>query len=610
MKKSAAKLFRVCGILAFVSFLTVSAQAETYYYFTTMEGLMDSPDAYPFCEIDDCTYPGNVEMTITEKSPTLSTGVDVENSYSLVNPDVSVVEVTAESDNESIISSLDIDIDETAKTISVVSADIGGEGTVRITLTATVGEDVVDQDYFDVTISDYLCDVSAPLSGIGFEQVDWGGSLGTKTTFLLGTTTSDDAPSSDKAKKQMLCISNHQSISTSVTTINGSESYTPITASYKLTANVSFESNPDNEDWDGDGTADGSGAEGWNPIATFSDEFIGNFDGDNHTIDNFYINKDATTPEYSALFAYTLNSVIKDLNFTGVDITLNATTSAVSSVSYVGSLVGFAHNTDVRNVSVKGSVDVSGTVDVGLMIGRFFNSSMEDCEADGSVTVEDSPRSFSGLLAGSGSGSNSAYRSHSSGSVSIVDTATFINQGGASSSAGGLFGSSAGDIENCYSTASVQIDGLLNKRYTGGLAGIHMLGDVVNSYSTGSVSNLQSAAENYLGGLIGVIYKGDVKNSYSYYSTAPSVVGSTTNVGALIGFDWGPGYGQAAAVIHNDGLCDQLGTLTGYTCNNGGETALADIRTIQQHVDAGVEAWDDTIWNNVGVSGSASPTLK
>ena len=81
------------------------------------------------------------------------------------------------------------------------------------------------------------------------------------------------------AKQQLLCISNNQTTEA-------------LAADYELTANVTFASNPFNEDWNNDGVSDGElgeyVSEGWLSLWIY-DAFMGSFDGGNHIIKNLYI---------------------------------------------------------------------------------------------------------------------------------------------------------------------------------------------------------------------------------------------------------------------------------------------------------------------------------
>lgn len=87
------------------------------------------------------------------------------------------------------------------------------------------------------------------------------------------------------------------------------------------TADIDFGADETAVDWDKDGTADGSGTAGFSPIGNSSDDhFAGNYDGQNYTIDNLYIDRPSTDAGIG-LFGNINGASLSNLGVTNVDIT-------------------------------------------------------------------------------------------------------------------------------------------------------------------------------------------------------------------------------------------------------------------------------------------------
>jgi len=83
------------------------------------------------------------------------------------------------------------------------------------------------------------------------------------------------------------------------------------------TADIEFDADEDNVDWNGDGSAGPS--EGFSPIgSSYSNNFTGSYDGQEHTIKNLYIDRTFT----NGFFGYIKGAEIEDLGL--VDVTNNS----------------------------------------------------------------------------------------------------------------------------------------------------------------------------------------------------------------------------------------------------------------------------------------------
>ncbi len=228
---------------------------------------------------------------------------------------------------------------------------------------------------------------------------------------------------------------------------------------------------------------------GWEPIGNVTTKFLGNYNGNNNTISNLFINRNADS--YIGLFGYTDGAVIRNVILDGVNVTGN---------DYVGGLVGYNTNISLRTASslanpLIGScslsnVNITGNNNVGGLVGYnwgsinpTYPSVIKNCFAIGTITA---------------TGNNS----------------------------GGLVGINVydGRIYMCF--ADVTVTGA---NYTGGITGYTSYGGIVhNSYATGSITG-----SSYVGGLVGFSESntGTVTNSYA----ACLLFHGATNWGGLIG---------------------------------------------------------------------------
>ena len=187
----------------------------------------------------------------------------------------------------------------------------------------------------------------------------------------------------------------------------------------------------------------------WTPIGNSSSRYTGTFDGDGHTISGLYIKNTSSDTDYQGLF---------------------------------GRVSG-----TVQNLSVSGSVSVSGGEDVGGIVGYNSFGTVTNCAFSGSV-------------------SGSEY-------------------------VGGVVGdNSSGSVENCYNTGVVS-----GGEYVGGVVGYnHIGGSVTNSYNTGAVSGLDSGTGNRVGGVVGDNVSSTVENCYNTGEV------SGNQVGGVVGLNGGP----------------------------------------------------------------------
>jgi len=317
---------------------------------------------------------------------------------------------------------------------------------------------------------------------------------------------------------------------------------------------------------------------GFEPIGTDTNEFSGNFDGNNYVIQHLYINR--STTDYVGLFGESEGLVydvgIEDVNIFGGDY-------------YVGALMGWNQNNDINNSYSTGLV--KGNRYVGGLVGYTNGGEITYSYSTSTVEEDETCGSNCGYYMGGLVGycnSGSITNSYSNGNVTGYSqvgglvggyTGTTLSDSyatGAISSAyysGGLVGvQSGGTISDSYATGNVStsID------YVGGLVGLQSGGTLSDSYAVGDASG-----RTYVGGLTGyVTFEATITDSYS----TGNAVGTSINVGGLIGYSAGSisnsySTGSATGTEHVGGLigfsqgevhnCYATGSPTGPTSIGG-----------------------------------------
>lgn len=197
--------------------------------------------------------------------------------------------------------------------------------------------------------------------------------------------------------------------------------------------------------------------DGWDPIGTNKNPFIGTFNGNSKTISNLYINRLGQNDV--GLFGYIQG--------------------------------GYISNLTLNNVNVKGNMHVGG------LVGNISGGRIERSRTTGSVMGVS--HSIGGLIGSTGS---TTLVSNSSSSSVVESTST--PQTNMSSYVGGLIGYHRGTVSKSYATGSAKG----NNRSVGGLVGINS-GLVDKSFSFGPVSGGHGT-----GGLVGTL-SGTITDSYS-----------------------------------------------------------------------------------------------
>ena len=240
-----------------------------------------------------------------------------------------------------------------------------------------------------------------------------------------------------------------------------------------------------------------SGA-GFTPIGNSTTNFTGSFDGLGHTISNLTINLPSTS--YVGLFGQTGSS--SDIRNVGL-----AGSGNITGLNMFGGIAGENYGSIV-NSYVTSTNTFTGYNYGGGLVGR-NNGAGKISSSYATVAV--SGHSFiGGLVGGNWNSSATISNSYATGNVSMTRY-----------SVGGLVGENHGTISNSYATGTVSGGNAGN----GGLTGMNY-GTISNSYATGAVSG-----SSYVGGLTGKnTSTGSVNTSY-----AAGAVSGSSNVGGLLG---------------------------------------------------------------------------
>ena len=206
------------------------------------------------------------------------------------------------------------------------------------------------------------------------------------------------------------------------------------------TADIEFDKDKANVDWNADGVEYGVDQSGFTPIGNISVHFTGSYDGAGHAISNLFVDIEKTSSSaYAGLFGYVDTSAeLKNIALINADIS----SSSSSGYSYAGGLAGYIVTGNITNCYATGSV---------------YSSSSSD-------TL------YAGGLAGDISGT--IANSYATGSVySFASNYSY---------AGGLAGRFIGNITDSYATGSVSSSSSNRQSYAGGIAGYIVTGNITN----------------------------------------------------------------------------------------------------------------------------------
>jgi hypothetical protein len=225
--------------------------------------------------------------------------------------------------------------------------------------------------------------------------------------------------------------------------------------------------------------------------------FTGGLDGTGYTITGLHINRPIS--QYQGLFGYSNNAIFSNINFDK---------SFILSDAKSGTLIGFALQTNIKNITINTHI-VSSKSEIGGLAGIVQQGSIMSAYSDSDIFGYN----YLGGLVG-----YFGYEYYNNGSQMRY-----------CSSSGNIFGYShlGGLIGKTYNENSIIADSyssvdVTGTTYLGGLIGEHQVASVYRSFSYGSVSGEGSS----VGGLIG---NANGQTYYSYWDTETS--GQETSAG-------------------------------------------------------------------------------
>ncbi len=234
---------------------------------------------------------------------------------------------------------------------------------------------------------------------------------------------------------------------------------------------------------------------GWVPIGSNTESFKGDFDGNDHSIKNLYINQ--TEESYLGIFATANYSTIKNL-----DITCKGIYGSYGA----GSLAGYVYNCEILNCTASVNIHITGGYTGGL-VAYGSSTTIKNCSVEGKIYGEDEVGGLAGYLESS----------------NIEECAADVTVSG-NTYVGGLFGY----LQNSTTVKNCKVYGIVTggDNYTGGLAGT-----IYKSYSYNSYADCYVSGYSYVGGLVGYLYSSKVIECVSL----GSVVSDGIYGGGLIG---------------------------------------------------------------------------
>jgi len=349
------------------------------------------------------------------------------------------------------------------------------------------------------------------------------------------------------------------------------------------TANITFNADSSSVDWDGDGDAvwDTEDQAGFSPIGNSTIKFLGFYNGQDHNIENLYIN--LPTSDNIALFGYCSLAGISNLTLENVSIKGN---------NLVGSLLGYSDRLEVENCHASGKV-IGVSEKTGGLIGFARITHVSNCHS--SVNVYGGDDYTGGLIAHTETACD-IRNCYSTGAVTNT---------GYGHSNGGLIGDNAtSTVEYCYTTSDVDA----YSTYTAGFAGRNAGGTINNCYCTGNVTAISSSA--YVGGFTAYNYSsGEILKCYSASYVDASI--HSSYVGGFIGNNAGT---VSYCFWDTDSSGKALGIGAGTNLGVTGKTS-PEMRTESTFTNGG---WDfqgesangtDEIWTIDAGSNDAYPYL-
>ena len=196
---------------------------------------------------------------------------------------------------------------------------------------------------------------------------------------------------------------------------------------------------------------DASATSGWNGGLGFApiSEFIGTFNGRNHTISGLYINRPAENSV--GLFATTDTATIRNIELTSLNI---------NGDDNVGGLTGYLLRGSVDNVNTSGVINANGSA--GGIFGKNLYCTITNSHSSCVVTGGDKAGGIGGFLMDVASCTEALMKyCYATGNIAATN-----NPNGTYNHAGGCLGhTQSAIVEQCYATGNVIAEGKLTQPY-------------------------------------------------------------------------------------------------------------------------------------------------
>lgn len=291
----------------------------------------------------------------------------------------------------------------------------------------------------------------------------------------------------------------------------------------------------------------------YNQLAVVDSAFTCVFDGQGHTISGLRLAPAGAGVNTSGFFGATNNSVIRNVNFDDVQMNVNCVTGVSAGHLAIGTVVGYALDTKVENVSVnaqftgatvstdKLNISIAGIV--GIMAATAPDKShITGCTFGGSVTTDIGAQYTNNNSASVGGILGSVYL-HQNSLVKISDCTNNATINVKSHRAAGIAAAAAyTQIENCVNNGDITANYSSNwtsGQYAtgkpvrgvrmGGIIGYNQVDEENESYiwncvNRGTITSSQPASA--VGGVAGLLRSTEIKgckNSGNVYASDQEV---------------------------------------------------------------------------------------
>ncbi len=254
----------------------------------------------------------------------------------------------------------------------------------------------------------------------------------------------------------------------------------------------------------------------WEPLGDYNDPYLGNFDGNGHTITGLTITDQNNY--FNGLFGY-VKGDISDLILTNVNIAYQA-----DFLTYVGAVAGLTFGGDIKDCQVEGQIDVENTESntfAGLLVGysqpdldntttydSFERNTIEGNQVSGTILIETDAMAYIGGLIGK------TFNSQIVGNLAETTIEVVANGVQLPVYVGGLIGHNYAGILLNFST---QLDD----------ANIY----IENNISFTDITVTNTASNIYMGGFMGFTQESFTRNNYSEANLA--IVGTMTETNTI-----------------------------------------------------------------------------